>query len=344
MKKIYMDFEMNMNNTKNKREGFKADLIAIGAIKYDTKTKKIEKFKSLIKPILTKTVYPHIEELTHITTEDLENAPTYESVMRSFKHWLGDFNEIDGIYTFGNLDLTCFKNTDRISSQKNNHPRFLNNIQNFFIDIKEKYLEYGVKCMNYISLTHLLELSNMKFSGDAHDPLYDAYNLHILDEILEKNQDVRNYLIIQDINKSPYNQIDDEIEAKIKDYEKYLYHKEGNYNIDDLSIDILSIVGRYVYSTRKIKVRNIDIVKDIIKKLDTVDKLRNIKDGYFYVLNNFYLDLMDLYEDALLYNLSQEEYEDEMNNILDLFIEDMEYENIFVDIKVEMQTPAENLT
>ena len=62
MKKIYMDFEMNMNNAKNKREGFKADLIAIGAIKYDTKTKEIEKFKSLIKPIFTKTVYPHIEE------------------------------------------------------------------------------------------------------------------------------------------------------------------------------------------------------------------------------------------------------------------------------------------
>ena len=55
MKKIYMDFEMNMNNGKNKREGFKADLIAIGAIKYDTKTKKMEEFKSLIKPILTKT-------------------------------------------------------------------------------------------------------------------------------------------------------------------------------------------------------------------------------------------------------------------------------------------------
>ncbi len=40
--------------------------------------------------------------------------------------------------------------------------------------------------MNYISLTHLLELSNTEFSGDAHDPLYDAYNLHILDEVLEK--------------------------------------------------------------------------------------------------------------------------------------------------------------
>ena len=253
MKKIYMDFEMNMNNAKNKREGFKADLIAIGAIKYDTKTKEIEKFKSLIKPIFTKTVYPHIEELTHITTEDLENAPTYESVMRSFKHWLGNFDEIEGIYTFGNLDLTCFKNTDRISSQKNNHPRFLNNIQSFFVDIKEKYLRYGIKCMNYISLTHLLELSNTEFSGDAHDPLYDAYNLHILDEVLEKDQDIRNYLIIQDINKNPYNQIDTSIDSKIKDYERYLYHNEGNYTIDELSIDILSMVGRYVYSTRQKK-------------------------------------------------------------------------------------------
>lgn len=343
MKKIYMDFEMNMNNTKNKRQGFKADLIAIGAIKYDTKTKKIEKFKSLIKPILTKTVYPHIEELTHITTEDLEEAPSYESVMRKFKHWLGDFDEIEGIYTFGNLDLTCFKNTDRISSQKNNHPRFLNNIQSFFVDIKEKYLKYGIKCMNYISLTNLLELSNMKFSGDAHDPLYDAYNLHILDEILEENQDIRNYLIIQDINKIPYNQIESDIEQKIKSYENYLYHNQGKYTIDELSIDILSIVGKYVYSLRTVKIKNVDIVNDIIKRLDTVDKLRYIKDGYFFLLNNFYLDLMDLYKDALLYKLSQEEYEDEMNNILDLFIEDMEYEDIYLDIKIEVQT-VESLT
>lgn len=343
MKKIYMDFEMNMNNSKNKREGFKADLIAIGAIKYDTRTKKIEKFKSLIKPIFTKTVYPHIEELTHITTGDLENAPTYESVMRNFKHWLGNFDEIEGIYTFGNLDLTCFKNTDRISSQKNNHPRFLNNIQDFFVDIKEKYLEYGIKCMNYISLTHLLELSNTKFSGDAHDPLFDAYNLHILDEVLENNQNVRNYLIIQDINRPPYNQIDEEIEQKIKQYEKYLYHNQGDYTIDELSIDILSIIGRYVYSLRTVKVKNIDIVKDIVKRLDTVNKLKNIKDGYFFLLYDFYLDLMDLYKDALLYKLSQEEYEDEMNNIVDLFIEDLEYEKIYIDIKIDKQT-AESLT
>ena len=102
MKKIYMDFEMNMPNSKGKRDGFKAEIIAIGAIKYDIKTGKIDKFKSLIKPITNQEVFPHIEELTHITTKDLENAPTYERVMREFKSWLGIFSEIEGIYTFGN--------------------------------------------------------------------------------------------------------------------------------------------------------------------------------------------------------------------------------------------------
>ena len=51
MKKIYIDFEMNMANTKTKKDMLDADIIAIGAIKYDTDTGEIEKFKSLVKPI-----------------------------------------------------------------------------------------------------------------------------------------------------------------------------------------------------------------------------------------------------------------------------------------------------
>ena len=108
MKKIYIDFEMNMPNSKSKKEMLNADIIAIGAVKYDDRTGEIEKFKSLIKPIITKEVYPHIEDLTKITSEDLFRAPTYEDVMRNFKGWLGSFSEIEGIYTFGNLDLVCF--------------------------------------------------------------------------------------------------------------------------------------------------------------------------------------------------------------------------------------------
>ncbi|MGO0807132.1 hypothetical protein ACTPEF_24460, partial [Clostridioides difficile] len=42
-----------------------------------------------------------------------------------------------------------------------------------FVDIKEKYINCGMRCMNYISLKNLLEFVNLEFSGDAHDPLND---------------------------------------------------------------------------------------------------------------------------------------------------------------------------
>ena len=41
LKKIYIDFEMNMANTKTKKDMLDADIIAIGAIKYDTDTGEI---------------------------------------------------------------------------------------------------------------------------------------------------------------------------------------------------------------------------------------------------------------------------------------------------------------
>ncbi|MGL5693487.1 MAG: exonuclease domain-containing protein, partial [Peptostreptococcaceae bacterium] len=230
MKKVYIDFEMNMPNSKGKRERLNADIIAIGAVKYDDNTGKIEKFKSLIKPIITKDVYPHIEELTKITSKDLEKAPAYEDVMREFKVWLGIFTEIEGIYTFGNLDLACFSNIDKISSQKNKHPRFLSNIRSLFVDIKDKYLDCGIRCMNYISLKNLLNIANIEFSGEAHDPLDDAYNLFLLDKTLDNNQNVKDLLIIQDIIKPPFNNLDIELEYKFEKYKSYFYQNKGDYD------------------------------------------------------------------------------------------------------------------
>lgn len=328
MKKIYMDFEMNMPNSKSKREGFKAEIIAIGAIKYDTKSGKIDKFKSLIKPVINQEVFPHIEELTHITTKDLQNAPTYETVMRKFKTWLGVYTDIEGIYTFGNLDLTCFNYTDRLSSQKNNHPRFINNIRDLFVDIKDKYINYGIKCMNYVSLKNLLEYANVKFCGDAHDPLYDAYNLYILDKVLEENEKVKNLLIIYDFLKPPFTSLNEDLENSFEEYRQYLYNQIGDFDIYFMSMEVIKTIKSYLKSIKDINVQDIDILRDISKKLESIEKLKNIKEGYFYILDNLYLDMRELIDDALLYKLNQNEYEDEIDNIIDLFNEDLEFENI----------------
>lgn len=328
MKKIYIDFEMNMPSAKSKRDMFEADIIAIGAIQYDTKTGEIEKFKSLIKPITNPYIYPHIEELTQITQDELDCAPSYEEVMRKFKKWLGTFSQIEGIYTFGNLDFTCFNNTDKKSSQKFNHPRFINNIRNLFIDIKDKYISYGIRCMNYVSLKNLLSTANIEFQGDAHDPLYDAYNLFILDKTLEKDENIRNILTIQDIVRQPFTQLNEDLEDGFEKYKQYFYNNQGKYCEDSISIEILKTIRLYVLSIKDIDIYNVDMLRDIGRKLDIVDKLKEIKIGYFYLLQNFYLDLNDLLNDLMLYKLNQDEYKEEIDNIINLFEEDLSYEDI----------------
>lgn len=332
MKKIYIDFEMNMPNNKGKRDTLNADIIAIGAVKYDEHTGKIEKFKSLIKPMITKEVYPHIEELTKITSEDLYKAPTYENVMRDFKSWLGTFSDIKGIYTFGNLDLVCFNNIDKISSQKNKHPRFLNNIRSLFVDIKDKYLDCGIRCVNYISLKNLLSIANVEFSGEVHDPLDDAYNLFLLDSVLDDNESIRELLIIKDMIKPPFNIIDEELDEKFEKYKNYFYKNDRNYDINSISIEIINVIRKYILSLSNIDIYNIDIIKDISKKIITIEKLYNIKDGYFYVLENLCLDIKDLIDDLMLYKLSISEYKYEIMTIIELFDEDLKEENIDIYI------------
>lgn len=334
MKKVYIDFEMNMPNSKTKRDMLNADLIAIGAIQYDCNTGNIKKFKSLIKPITNQYIYPHIQELTQINQKDLDDAPTYEEVIRDFKKWLGIYSEIKGIYTFGNLDLTCFNSTDKKSAQKYNHPRFINNIKDLFIDIKDKYLDYGIRCMNYISLKNLLEYANVEFEGDAHDPLNDAYNLYILDSVLEKNEQIREILIIKDFIRPPFININEDLEEV---FNKYIsrYYEDEVLNNDEISMEVIKTIRLYANTFRNLDIYNIDSLRDLNRKFDAIDKIKNINCGYFYLLENFYLDMKDLIEDLMLYKLNQQEYEDELKNIIKLFDEDLSYENIDLNILLQ---------
>ena len=272
MKKIYIDFEMNMANTKTKKDMLDADIIAIGAIKYDTDTGEIEKFKSLVKPITNLNIFPHIQELTNISQEDISKAPSYETVMRKFKKWLGKIYQIEGIYTFGNLDLMCFNNTDKKSSNKYNHPRFVNNIKNLFVDIKDKYINYGIRCINYVSLKNLLDCANVEFYGDAHDPLYDAYNLFILDKTLENSEETRNILTIKDIVRPPFTVINENLEYIFEEYRINLYGNNSEKIHKDISIEILKtslivrvlILGKKIFKDTNKVTKSVPLAKRII--------------------------------------------------------------------------------
>ena len=335
MKKIYIDFEMNMENTKTKKDKLDAEIIAIGAIKYDTDTGEIENFKSLIKPITNLNIFPHIQELTNISQDDILKAPSYEEVMRKFKKWLGELYQIEGIYTFGNLDLMCLNNTDKKSSNKHNHPRFINNIKNLFVDIKDKYIHYGIRCINYISLKNLLDCANVKFYGDAHDPLYDAYNLFILDSTLEKSEEIRNILIIKDIIRPPFTIINKNLEGIFEEYKIKSYSDNCDEIHKDISIEILKTIRIYIESIKEIDIYNIEILRDINRKLEVINNLKDIKVGYFFLLENFYFDMKDLFDDLMLYKVTNTEYKEEIENIIILFNEDLLDEGIDLEYILE---------
>lgn len=328
MKKVYIDFEMNMPISKCRKDILNADLIAIGAVMYDEITKETNTFKSLIKTINNQEIYEHIQELTGINDKDMENAPTYEQVMREFKKWLGNLNNIKGIYTFGNLDLTCFTHTDRRSAQKYNHPRFITNIKDMFIDLKDKYMSHGIKCINYISLKNLLEYANIEFNGHVHDPLDDAYNLLVLDKVLSEDKDLQELFIIKDSIKPPFTDINPEIESYFESYRKALNENNVQNELNELSIEILKTFRDYLVSIKNIDINSIDDLRDVNRKVNVFDKIKDIDKGYFDLLIDVYWDMVELIEDLLLYKLNYEEYQFQLQRIIDWYEEDMKSENI----------------
>ena len=194
--------------------------------------------------------------------------------------------------------------------------------------MKDKYINYGIRCINYISLKNLLNCSNINFHGEAHDPLNDAYNLFILDKTLENSEETRDMLIIKDIVKPPFTVINENLESIFEEYRTNLYKNSNEKLHNDISIEILKTINMYIESIKEIDIYNIEILKDINRKLEIINNLKDIKVGYFFLLENIYFDMKDLFEDLMLYKVTTIEYKEEIENIISLFNEDMLYEGI----------------
>ena len=205
---------------------------------------------------------------------------------------------------------------------------FVNNIKNLFVDIKDKYINYGIRCINYVSLKNLLDCANVEFYGDAHDPLYDAYNLFILDKTLENSEETRNILTIKDIVRPPFTVINENLEYIFEEYRINLYGNNSEKIHKDISIEILKTIRIYIESIKQIDIYNIEILRDINRKLEVINNLKDLKVGYFFLLENLYFDMKDLFDDLMLYKVTTTEYKEEIENIILLFNEDLLYEGI----------------
>ena len=69
-------------------------------------------------------------------------------------------------------------------------------------------------------------------------------------------------------------------------------------------------------------------LRDINRKLEVINNLKDLKVGYFFLLENLYFDMKDLFDDLMLYKVTTTEYKEEIENIILLFNEDLLYEGI----------------
>ena len=125
MQYIVLDLEWNQplsyHSAAYKSVGGKLlfEMIQIGAVKVDEQFKVVDSFSQLIHPEHYTKLHPRIARITHITPEELEDAPDFNEAVAAFAQWCG---EDYVLLTWGcddisvlNQNLTFFKSETTLS-------------------------------------------------------------------------------------------------------------------------------------------------------------------------------------------------------------------------------------
>ena len=75
-------------DTVNVRENM--EIIELGCVLCDENGDVVDEFDTFVKPIVNTKLTDFCKELTHITQEDVDNAPYFKSAMLQMLAWIGD--------------------------------------------------------------------------------------------------------------------------------------------------------------------------------------------------------------------------------------------------------------
>lgn len=172
---------------------FSHEMIAFGAVfTYLNKQGEIVKQKKPIKYFVKakNQIGKFVKNLTGITEKDLEKyGVDFATAMKELKKYCG-FNFKKTVFmTFGNHDMRILNQS--AAYNLNTPIEICDVIKKNYVDFQSIIAEF-VKDDNGnpLSLSHYLEVFNVKFDGEAHDPLYDAVNLAKLYNSFLKEKDV----------------------------------------------------------------------------------------------------------------------------------------------------------
>lgn len=282
---VFFDFEMLCSNRGMSFE--KMEAIRLGAVKYNLETKETAFFDRLIKPLNNEPLSGFCKELTGIFDEDLVEALSFPAVFEEFLTWVGGVKK-SRFFSWSKSDLIRLK----IDSEVHGLPETtITKIEKRYIDFQEIFTKRVTKT-NY-SVENALKLYDLSFIGDAHNPMYDAFNtLRIYLEFL--NEPIKSELIMLDQYVFKGNLINyEQLHLEIKNYFEsdcviYFSELRDMYRMKDA----LKVIKR----TRKLveKYENIVVNRANLYPEDMINKIN--------AFIRFYHDLLLSYEEHAAYS------------------------------------------
>jgi inhibitor of KinA sporulation pathway (predicted exonuclease) len=149
------------------------EIIEIGAVLLDSENKTVSTFQTFVKPTVHPLLTDFCKELTTITQDQVDTAPSFNIAMTSFLNWLHDrVIAFYDFYSWGDFDKNIISRQAKQLNYKN--PKLDVLLSNHF-NLKQIFADRnGVKPMGVSSA---LKFKGLKFENQQHRAIYDAINI-----------------------------------------------------------------------------------------------------------------------------------------------------------------------
>ncbi|WP_406565566.1 3'-5' exonuclease [Cytobacillus luteolus] len=165
---VFFDFEMLCSNRGMPFE--KMEAIRLGAVIYNIETKETAFFDRFIKPLSNEPLSVFCRKLTGISDTDLVGANCFSVVFEEFLTWVGGIKK-SRFFSWSKSDLMRL----RLDAMLHKLPETtISKIEKRYVDFQDIFTKRVTKT-NY-SVENALKLYDLSFFGDAHNPMYDAFN------------------------------------------------------------------------------------------------------------------------------------------------------------------------
>jgi len=169
MSKSYIVFDLEATCEENDRQ-FPNEIIEIGAVKVketaEGKMEVIDEFMTFARPQIRRELTKFCKDLTSITQEQVDTAPSFEEAVETFKEWI-EIEEDYLLCSWGHYDRTQFKKDLRKIRANDKWVERHISLKHQYADITGKLI--GVK--------GALRKEGLKFEGTHHRGIDDARNI-----------------------------------------------------------------------------------------------------------------------------------------------------------------------